>query len=180
MTTYAVRAARAEDAEAVALLHADSWRRHYRGAYADSFLDGDLEADRRKVWAARLAGPGRSATLLAEDDRGLAGFIHVVLDDDPRWGSLIDNLHVRADLHRTGLGTTLVREGGRAVLAGTDREAVYLWVLEQNTAAQAFYRRRGATPAERCPCRPPGIATNGAPYKLRMVWPDAAELVGGV
>jgi hypothetical protein len=28
-------------------LHADSWRRHYRGAYADAFLDGDVLADRR-------------------------------------------------------------------------------------------------------------------------------------
>jgi hypothetical protein len=28
------------DAKTVALLHADSWRRYFRGAYADSFLDG--------------------------------------------------------------------------------------------------------------------------------------------
>jgi GNAT superfamily N-acetyltransferase len=33
------RAAGPGDAQAVAGLHADSWRRHYRGAYADSFLD---------------------------------------------------------------------------------------------------------------------------------------------
>jgi GNAT superfamily N-acetyltransferase len=44
-----------DDAETVAMLHADSWRRFYRGAYADSFLDGDLVADRRAVWSARLA-----------------------------------------------------------------------------------------------------------------------------
>ena len=23
-------------------LHADSWRRHYRGAFSDAFLDGDV------------------------------------------------------------------------------------------------------------------------------------------
>ncbi|HEY0536661.1 MAG TPA: hypothetical protein VGD29_34190 [Actinoplanes sp.] len=100
MGTYPLRPARADDAERVALLHADSWRRHYRGAYADSFIDGDVEADRLGVWAGRLAAPGRGATLPAEDDKGLAGFIHVVFDDDPRWGSLIDNLHVRAGRHR--------------------------------------------------------------------------------
>ncbi|MEV6845822.1 GNAT family N-acetyltransferase [Actinoplanes sp. NPDC051411] len=178
MGTYALREAGPDDADSIALLHADSWRRHYRGAYADSFLDGDVEADRLRVWAGRLADPGPGATLLAEDAWGLAGFIHVVFDDDPRWGSLIDNLHVRADLHRTGLGTTLVREGGRAVLAGADREEVYLWVLEQNTAAQAFYRARGARQAERCPCRPPGIPVNGDPYTFRMVWPTARALAG--
>lgn len=36
------RPARATDSEAIAVLHADSWRRHYRGAYSDAFLDGDV------------------------------------------------------------------------------------------------------------------------------------------
>jgi hypothetical protein len=27
-----------------------------------------------------------------------AGFVHVVFDEDDRWGSLIDNLHVAHDL----------------------------------------------------------------------------------
>jgi GNAT superfamily N-acetyltransferase len=35
------------DADAIAALHADSWRRHYRGAYSDAFLDGDVGADPR-------------------------------------------------------------------------------------------------------------------------------------
>ena len=36
------RPADADDAAAVAGLHADSWRRHYRGAFSDAFLDGDV------------------------------------------------------------------------------------------------------------------------------------------
>ena len=36
------RSAEAGDAAAVAGLHADSWRRHYRGAFSDAFLDGDV------------------------------------------------------------------------------------------------------------------------------------------
>lgn len=54
-----LRMAGPDDAERVALLHADSWRRHYRGAYSDSFLDGDVVADRLSVWSVRLAGPAR-------------------------------------------------------------------------------------------------------------------------
>src|SRR5688572_10131399 len=89
------RAAHAEDAEQVAGLHAASWRRHYRGAYADSYLDGDVLADRRAVWSSRLTSPAAvSVTVLAEDADGLAGFVHVVLDEDAAWGSLVDNLHV--------------------------------------------------------------------------------------
>jgi hypothetical protein len=82
------RFAGADDAEQIAVLHADSWRRHYRGAYADSFLDGDVVADRRSVWSARLAASTNSETVLAEHDGRLVGFIHVVFDDDigPRSG----------------------------------------------------------------------------------------------
>lgn len=67
MTGLTLRAAGQGDAEAVALLHADSWRRHYRGAYSDAFLDGDVVADRFAVWSARLAAPAGSATLLAQN-----------------------------------------------------------------------------------------------------------------
>ena len=86
----------------MALLHADSWRRHYRGAYADSFLDGDVVANRLAVWSARLASPAGSATFLAEDSAGPVGFVHVVFDNDARWGSLVDNLHVARDRQGTG------------------------------------------------------------------------------
>jgi hypothetical protein len=55
------------DARAVADLHADSWRRHYRGAYPDAFLDGDVVADRLALWTDRLREPDRQrCTILAE------------------------------------------------------------------------------------------------------------------
>jgi hypothetical protein len=92
----------------VAQLHADSWRRHYRGAYADAFLDGDVVADRLAVWSARLAGRANTVTVLAEDGTGPAGFVHVVFDDDERWGSLVDNLHVAVGRQRGGIGTALL------------------------------------------------------------------------
>lgn len=43
------RSACAIDAQAVARLHADSWRRYYRGAYSDAFLEGDVVQDRLSV-----------------------------------------------------------------------------------------------------------------------------------
>src|SRR6188768_3459087 len=44
-----LRPATAGDAGQIAALHADSWRRHYRGAYSDAFLDGDVLTDRLRV-----------------------------------------------------------------------------------------------------------------------------------
>jgi ribosomal protein S18 acetylase RimI-like enzyme len=178
MTTLRFRAAGPDDAEKVALLHADSWRRHYRGAYADSFLDGDVVADRRSVWSSRLAAPGNSMTVVSEDGTGLVGFVHVVFDDDDRWGSLIDNLHVIQDRQRTGVGTALLTRAAEAVAERATRESMYLWVLEQNTAAQQFYRAFGGICVEKARVSPPGgvpARLNGSPNKLCFTWPDASS-----
>ncbi|MCW6004026.1 GNAT family N-acetyltransferase [Micromonospora sp. CPCC 205371] len=174
-----LRSATADDAERVAFLHADSWRRHYRGAYADAFLDGDIAAERRSVWSARLAVPAGKATILAEFADRLVGFVHVVFDDDPQWGSLVDNLHVVNDQRRTGIGSRLLTEAARAVIEHATNDAMYLWVLQQNTAAQRFYLASGATCAEIATASPPGgdpTRLAGNPRKLRMAWPHAASM----
>ncbi|MGH7746267.1 MAG: GNAT family N-acetyltransferase, partial [Candidatus Dormibacteria bacterium] len=142
------RVADTSDAEAIAALHADSWRRHYRGAYADSFLDGDVLADRLIVWSDRLSRPDAlRRTVVVEDRSGLIAFAHVVFDDDPAWGALLDNLHVTYRHQRRGVGSQLLGSVARAVIEqGT---GLYLWVQEQNVEAQAFYQARGATFVER-------------------------------
>jgi GNAT superfamily N-acetyltransferase len=173
------RPAGVDDADRIADLHADSWRRHYRGAYADSFLDGDVAADRRTVWSARLAARAGTDTTVAEHDGRLVGFIHVVFDDDPGWGSLVDNLHVVHDQHRTGLGTRLLTHAAQAVVDRATSNAMYLWVLQQNAAAQQFYRASGAVCTETATVSPPGgdpSRLNGTPVKLRMAWSDTSSL----
>lgn len=169
------RRASVDDANNVAALHADSWRRHYRGAYSDSFLDGDVLGDRKTVWSERLAEPGHSRTILAEDDAGLIGFIHVIFDDDPRWGSLIDNLHVDSSRRRGGVGTALLVRAGDAIRDQAAMPAAYLWVLDQNTAAQNFYRARGGVFVEKVAVPPPGgVASRliGSPVGIRVAWPE--------
>ena len=60
--------ATAEDTQAIATLHAESWRTTYRGAYSDEFLDGDVHANRMEVWGARLAAPERNQFVVVADD----------------------------------------------------------------------------------------------------------------
>ncbi|WP_405776390.1 GNAT family N-acetyltransferase [Streptomyces sp. NBC_00859] len=169
-----LRTAGPGDAEEVALLHAESWRRHYRGAYADAFLDGDILTDRLSVWSSRLAAPVHSTTIVAEDHTGLAGFVHVVFDHDDRWGSLIDNLHVAHDRRRTGVGSVLLARAGETITERATARSTYLWVLEQNISAQRFYRGAGGICAGKAPVSSPGgvpSRLNGAPEKLRFTWP---------
>jgi GNAT superfamily N-acetyltransferase len=171
------RLARPRDAEAVAALHADSWRRHYRGAYADAFLDGEVLADRRAVWSERLAqADPRRCTILAQQD-GLAGFAHVVFEQDPSWGALLDNMHVAYGHKRRGIGSSLLALTARAVLERPRSEGLYLWVLEQNLDAQAFYEACGASLVGRARVSPPGGVAGrltGSPAKLRYAWRRAA------
>lgn len=111
------RLAGRSDAAAVAALHADSWSRHYRGAYRDDFLDHRVHADRLAVWTDRLAEPDPgSQTLLAEQAGRLLGFACTVFDDDPSWGALLDNLHVISGSKRQGIGSGLLALTARAVL----------------------------------------------------------------
>ena len=168
-------------AAAIAALHAESWRRHYRGAYSDAFLDGDVAADRVAVWSERLAAPDSGCcTLLAEAGGRVVGFAHTVFDDDPTWGALLDNLHVAHTHQRRGIGTRLLALTARAVIERARRTGLYLWVLEQNTASQAFYEALGAARAERAPVTPPGGVPgrlHGTPAKLRYAWPDPSVLL---
>jgi ribosomal protein S18 acetylase RimI-like enzyme len=178
--SWSIRFRRADvaAAEQIAALHADSWRRNYRGAYADSFLDGDLDADRLAVWSARLNAAGGTETVVAERDGRVVGFVHIVFDADERWGSLVDNLHVTHGLRRMGIGRRLLGRAARAVAERETGNAMYLWVLQQNIAAQRFYRAQGAVDAGTALVSPPGgdpERLHGTPRKVLLAWPDVTR-----
>lgn len=176
-----IRLAHASDAAAVATIHADSWRRYYRGAYSDRYLDGNLVADRFAVWSDRLAQPdSRRFTLVAEHRAQLIGFAHVDLDADPAWGSLVDNLHVIHSRQRSGVGSRLLDAAARLVIERRPRSGMYLWVQEQNKQAQAFYlSRRGILSGHELVHPPQGDPRNlnGRPAKIRVAWPDPRVLL---
>jgi ribosomal protein S18 acetylase RimI-like enzyme len=171
--TQAIRAAMPGDAERIAMLHAESWRTAYRGIYRDEFLDHHVVDDRLREWRERFAesSPHRH-TILVEDGAHLRGFICVSGDDDPTWGSLIDNLHVAPQLKGGGLGTVLMREGARWLAEHYARSPVYLWVLEANAPARRFYEKLGADNAETVE-----MATRGGEVpSCRYVWPSPEAL----
>ncbi len=169
------RRATGADADAIAALHADSWRRNYRGSYSDAFLDGDVFSNRRTVWTERLTPPRPdTCTIVVEADGALIGFAHSVFDSDPVWGALLDNLHVTHERKRSGIGAQLMAATVQAVLEQRPGQALYLWVLEPNTAAQAFYGARGGEPVGR------ELRTSPAGDRivaLRYAWADPSVLL---
>ena len=169
------RAATAADTAAIAALHADSWRRHYRGSYADGYLDREADAERLAHWTERLGAPvPGDRTVVAVSGGRLVGFAHTILHEDPTWGALLDNLHVRHDRQGEGVGARLMSLSAAAVLAGEPVTGLYLWVLERNVAAQRFYARLGGELGDREPFDAPG---GGTAVGVRVAWPDPAVLV---
>jgi GNAT superfamily N-acetyltransferase len=171
------------DAKAIAALHADSWQRHYRIAYTDHFLEDEAAGFLLDIWTGRFdrPDPGRR-TILAETDGSLVGLAHTVLDDNPAWGALLDNLHVAYGLKRQGVGTQLLSLTARTVLAERPGSGLYLWVLEKNVNARAFYDARGGSCVEARAVLPPGGdqgRLNGKPIGLRYAWPDPSTLLTG-
>jgi predicted N-acetyltransferase YhbS len=172
------RQATTEDADAIAELHADSWRRTYRGAFADAFLDGPVVVERRTVWAERLTHPATPTyTVVAEENGVLVGFAHTVFDDDPVWGALLDNLHVEHGLKRQGVGRRLMARSAQAVVDREGASGLYLWVLRQNIGAQAFYEAIGGRRVGDGLTQPPG---GGTAPTFRYAWSDPAALLMGV
>ena len=175
------RAAEAGDAAGVAGLHADSWRRHYRGAFSDAFLDGDVAGHLLARWTERLSAQDPKArTIVAELGGDVVGLAHTQLGENPDWGALLDNLHVTYGLKRMGVGTRLLALTAQAVVDSSPASGLYLWVLEQNAGARAFYSARGGTCVETVAVTPPGddpARLNGSPMALRFVWPDPSRLL---
>ena len=168
------RPAKPPDAEAVASLHAQSWRENYRGSFSDAFLDGGLREERLRVWRERLGRPpGNQLVRLAVDGADVVGFVCAYGAHDPEWGSFVDNLHVATAYKRSGVGLALMRQAGAWLDHRHPELGVYLLVLEANSSARRFYERLGARNA--------GMTTmethGGAMVRsCRYAWPRAALL----
>ena len=166
-----LRLAGRSDAKAVGALHAASWQAAYRGALSDAYLDRDVVADRAALWEGRLGLPSsRQHVVVAHDGGSLLGFACVFLDEDPVWGSLLDNIHVHPKAHRGGLGSRLLRAVAGLCVSSAPDCGLYLSVLENNLAAQQFYCSHGAENA--------GSETWDAPDGnrlpcLRFAWPPS-------
>jgi GNAT superfamily N-acetyltransferase len=131
------------------------------------------------VWTERLQAPDPLRFTIVAEDASVVGFAHAVFDDDPTWGALLDNLHVAASHMRRGIGSRLLTLTAEALLRRPRRTGLYVWVLEQNVDAQAFYEACGGEHAGRELVSPPGGVPDritGSPTKLRYAWPDPSEL----
>ncbi|MFT4082762.1 MAG: GNAT family N-acetyltransferase [Nocardioides sp.] len=142
MSTVLICPASVDDAEALTDLHLDVWDEAY-----GHLMPNEILRDRRKDrserierWRADIPSP-ESLTLLARDratDR-LIGFVsrgHGRDDSHDLPAVEVWALYVRAEFYGHGVGHAMLTEA----LGTSD---AYLWVLDGNSRAVAFYERQG-------------------------------------
>jgi len=172
--TLLYRSARPADAHAVATLHADNWRRAYRGNFRDEYLDGDVYSERQRVWEARLGQPpAHQFVLVAEAEGRILGFVCAFGAHDPEWGSFVDNLQVAEGARGRGIGTALMRRTGAWLASRFPDDPVHLLVWEKNPA-RALYERLGGRNTGLVEAENPG---GGVGRYFRMAWDRPDGLV---
>ncbi len=140
----------------------------------DEFLDGDIVQDRLLAWGERLNAPAPNQLVVVAEDGGVVqGFVCIFGDDDARWGSLIDNLHVRQEVQARGIGRQLMREAAVWAAVNYPGRGLYLWVMQANDNAQRFYERLGGT-NQGAEVRK--NTERGAAHVFRYTWSDVRAL----
>ena len=170
MSPISLTAASSQDVDSIAQLQAQSWRATYRGVLADEFLDRHVVAERREFWGARFASAPseRRVVLKAVSNGTLLGFVCVLLDEEPKWGARLDNLHVDPQSKGTGIGYELFRAAREWIADVAPGTPMHLWCVERNEIARRFYDRQGGKIVESAN-RPFG--QQASVPELRYWWP---------
>ncbi|TQV86377.1 GNAT family N-acetyltransferase [Aliikangiella coralliicola] len=170
------RNANYNDIDAIAELHAESWREIYRGILSDSFLNKEVLSERRQAWEEILGKPlDNQLVFLVESKSSLCGFICASGAKHPQLGTLIDNLHINRNYKGQGLGTRLLSTVAQWSLKNFPKAGLYLEVLEENHLARSFYESLGATNVSEnywhSPC-------NTKVKEFLYAWKSPAQLTG--
>jgi ribosomal protein S18 acetylase RimI-like enzyme len=170
-----IRAAKADDAPAIARVHVETWRSAYRGIVPEAYLAGLSPAERAAEWRNDLTdwGGARFALVVHEEGDELIGFAAAGPErsGDPKYRSELYAIYVLPSHQRCGLGRALVRAvTGRLVAGGT--RSMLLWVLEANAPARRFYETLGGEVVRGQPIEIGGVTFTEVAYG----WPDLNAL----
>lgn len=148
MARVRLRRALASDAEAVAIVHVDSWRAAYRGIVPDNVLDGLSVERRAQFWRESIAAEPERPTWVVERDGRVIGFAAggEARDDDVAPGTgEVYAIYLDPGAWSQGLGRMLFAATVDDV-RGHGFGPLVLWVLTANARGRRFYEVAGWRP----------------------------------
>lgn len=133
----------AEDAGLVSHIYATSWRKSYRGIIADHYLDrlpDDYWVTPVRSW---LISGQMSGKLIYHEKQPVGACLYGTGRDEAYqdWGEIV-SLYVLPDQAGQGYGSTLMETCLDDMRADGFRR-FYVWVIDQNEPAKAFYLKHG-------------------------------------
>lgn len=142
------RSAGPADADAIALVHVETWKLAYRGQVPDDYLDGLSVDERAGRWRQLFAESSPPAEVLVAEEDAVVGFANIVASRDEDAGAAtgeVAAVYLLPAHWDRGIGRELLRlaVGG---LAAAGFESATLWVLASNTRARRFYEAAGWSP----------------------------------
>ncbi len=137
-----VRAARLEDAPAIAAVHVASWRQAYRGMLPEAHLESLSTLEKEATTRNLLRTPPSPRHRLIVLDRGgqILGFAATgpALEDSSEALGEIFGIYLHPSIWGCGFGRLLMAQA-QATLGEDGFQEAILWVLERNTRARKFY-----------------------------------------
>ena len=130
-----------DNIDEVSRIYALSWKTAYRGIIPDEYLDSLSETR----WSAHLNADAKRLLLALEDGKPVGAATYSEARDVKMkdWGEIISLYLLPSHFHK-GIGARLFA----AAIGELENEGfrnIYLWVLEENYRARAFYEKHGFT-----------------------------------
>lgn len=132
-----VRPAVVEDAHGIAVVHVQAWREAYARKLPSEILAG-LEVEPRVPRWAAIIEDDVTDVHVAEIGGSIVGWAtsSAGRDDDRPAARELEGIYLLRDVYGTGAGQQLL-------VAAIGDEPAYLWMLDDNPRAEAFYLRNG-------------------------------------
>lgn len=135
MPQITVRRATVDDAGGIAHVHVQAWREAYARQLPAEMLAGLEEEPRAVRWAAIIEDDVTDVFVAEVDDR-IVGWATSSngRDEDAPVKRELEGIYVLRDVYGAGAGQLLLD-------AAVGESPAYLWMLDDNPRAEAFYRR---------------------------------------
>jgi GNAT superfamily N-acetyltransferase len=165
-----VRAAKEQDASAIAQVHVHSWPTTYVGIVPDDYLATPNEAERVLLWRNWLTRDIQ--VYVAELDGEVVGFVSGGQIREPLQGydAELFAIYLLDRAQGRGLGTALLRKLAESLRA-KGFKGMTVWVLERNPAIH-FYEKSGAALVNAKEIEIGGVLLR----EVAFAWPDLSKI----
>lgn len=134
-----------DNIQEISRIYEQSWKCAYKGIIPQEYLDNISSTN----WVGSISRPGRYSLVVLENGKyiGTSSFGKSRITDLPEYGEII-SIYLLPEYMGKGYGEKLLN-AALDELNKRGYKKIYLWVLEENSRARAFYEKMGFVQSNR-------------------------------